>query len=134
MAKANPITKPTESHTPHLDQLAISAGKIVAEWRDVDDGKLADLLNPIEDEAPRHRSATPRAALFQLLLAAGDLHELNETQDHDEEALHARYKRIIACVESAIDFFEVDADLDRAAFGGEYYAPRRHPRPSALAD
>jgi hypothetical protein len=152
MAKANSITKSARTsrsprhlitaarrheqqplaaaHIPRLDQLAITAGNIVTEWMDVDNAKLADLLEPIEDEAPRHKAATPRAALFQLLLAVGDLHEIDDTHDHDDEPLHARYKRIIQCVESALDFFEVDTDLNRSAIGGDYYSPRRQSRPT----
>lgn len=107
----------------HVDHLATMAGHIVSQLLQGHEARMVTLLEPIESGAAQLQADTPRAALFQLLLAAADLGELTGTV-WDQDALTHRHKRIEALVISALNVFERHCKLDRSALGGDYFARR----------
>lgn len=109
-----------------LEKHAALAGGIISKRATgrLDDAAMISLLAPIEQAAPRLRAESPRGALFQLLLAAGDLGELAQTENRDQAALTARLERIEACVISALSVVEQICEIDRDELGGAYFAPR----------
>jgi hypothetical protein len=130
-----------------LDRLALAAGAIVRDFEasqktlprahikivadETASGLDAEMLQvtllaPIEDEAPKRQAVTARGALFQALLAAGDIGELVGTEYQDQDALRERHKRIEGCIHSIIKFIEQAHGLDRDAVGGAYYAYRSY--------
>lgn len=108
-----------------LDQLAMMAGQIVDTYLDGDEEVMVSLLHPIEQHAPQHQAATPREALFQLLLAAADAGNLVDS-DMDDKSLREKHRRIEGCIISAINVFEQACGLDREQLGGQYFANRRY--------
>lgn len=108
----------------NIDQLASAAGKFVSKYLERDESKMVALLASIEDTVPQMQADTPRAALFQLLVAASDLGELAGTANWDQDDLTQRIERIEACVISAINVFEREHGIDRDKIGGAYFARR----------
>jgi len=136
----------TKTQQDYVERLAMAAGAIVREFEEAqaatprnhlrlvaDNGSLVDaeikhvtLLAPIEDEAPKLQATTARGALFQLLLAAGDIGELVGTEYWDRDALRKRHQRIEGCIHSVLNFLERECGLDRDDIGGPYFAYRSY--------
>jgi hypothetical protein len=128
----------------NLERIALAAGAIVQNLetsrsprrhlRIVTDGaelleaemSMVELLAPLENEAPKHQAITPRGALFQVNVAAGDLGELIGTEGWDADALRERLKRIEGCVHSVLNFIEREFSVDRNSVGGAYFANRSY--------
>ena len=115
----------------NLERLALLAGAIVRNFDANDTPSIdaeilqATLLAPIEDEAPKHQATTARGALFQLLLAAGDISNLVGSE-MDPDTLQKRHERIEGCIISALNFFERAYCLDRDEIGGSHFSYRAY--------